>query len=127
MVSAMMSAAPCCSGELASEASTAVRKVVTVPGITLLATAVSWASVDGRAGDQDHVGAGWPVGPGRVSSGMTTKVPPPGWAGVPLRVPATRTWNGPIAVQRVSWVAPVPRRAAAAGEASTGTGGAEGH
>ena len=52
---------------------------------------------------------------------MTTKAPPPGWAGVLLRVPATRTLNGPIAVSVVSCVAPVPRMAAADGEASTGT------
>ena len=43
MVSAMISPAPCCSGELASEASTAVRKVRRLPGITLWATAESWA------------------------------------------------------------------------------------
>ena len=52
---------------------------------------------------------------------MTTKAPPPGWAGVLLRVPATRTLNGPIADSEVSCVAPAPRMAAADGEASTGT------
>ena len=67
------------------------------------------------------VGSGWPAGPGRICSGMTTKAPPPGWAGVLLRVPATRTLSGPIAVSVVSCVAPVPRIAAADGEASTGT------
>ena len=41
MVSVMRSPAPCWSGELASEASTPVRNVVTLPGITRSATAVS--------------------------------------------------------------------------------------
>ena len=36
---------------------------------------------------------------------MTTKAPPPGWAGVLLRMPATRTLNGPIADSEVSCVA----------------------
>src|SRR5208282_2819161 len=121
MASATMSVAPCCSGELASEASTAARKVMTLPGITLLATADSWASSIAEPVTSIMLGAGEPAGPGRVSIGMTTKAPPPGWAGVLLRMPATRTLNGPIGYSELSRVAPAPRMAAADGEASTGT------
>ena len=77
-----------------------------LPGITLPATAVSWARSMALPVTRTMLGAGWPAGPGRVSSGMTTKVPPPGWAGVLLRMPATRTLTGPIGYSEVSCVAP---------------------
>ena len=77
MVSAMMSPAPCCSGELASEASTAVRKVSALPG-NLSVTAESWASSIAEPVTSTVLGRGCPAGPGRVCSGMTTKAPPPG-------------------------------------------------
>ena len=91
MVSVMISPAPCCSGELASEASTAVRKVVMLPGSTRSATAVSRASLIADPVTRSMLGAGEPACPGRVSSGMTTKDPPAGWAGVLASRPATRT------------------------------------
>ena len=52
---------------------------------------------------------------------MTTKAPPPGWAGVLSMMPATRTLSGPTAPSVLSWTGAVPRMAAADGEASTGT------
>ncbi len=69
------------------------------------------------------------------SRSMTTNAPPAGTAGVSARMPATRTWIGPIADSVLSWAVPRSMTAAAAGEASTGTvvpkattppGGAEG-
>ena len=70
---------------------------------------------------RSRFGTGAPVGPLRVRSGMTTKAPPAGRAGVLARMPATRTVSGPIAPSVLSWTGAWPSTVAADGEASTGT------
>ena len=75
-----------------------------------------WAPVSSA-----RLGAGWPRTPGRVRNGMSTNMPPAGWAGVPATMPATRIRIGPIGSIDVSWTIPEPSAAAAAGEAITGT------
>jgi hypothetical protein len=56
--------APCWSGELASEASTPVRNVVTLPGIARSATAVSFVWSIAEPVARSRLGAGAPAGPG---------------------------------------------------------------
>ena len=65
MVSVMRSPAPCWSGELASEASTPVRNVMTLPGITRSATAVSRAWSIAEPVARSRLGAGAPARPGQ--------------------------------------------------------------
>ena len=77
-----------------------------LPGMIRLTRAVSWLSSIAEPLTRTRLGAGCPAGPGRVSCGMTTNVPPPGWAGVLLTMPATRTENGPAGVSVASCVAP---------------------
>jgi hypothetical protein len=96
MLRVMMTAPPCGSGEPASEASTADRKVTVLPGSARPATAESRAWSIPEPSTRTVFGAGRPAGPGRVRSAMTANAPPPGSAGVALKVPATRTVTGPI-------------------------------
>src|SRR5579872_3300365 len=67
-----------------------------------------------------RLGTGRPRAPGRVRIVMSTNMPPAGSAGVLVTIPATLIVIGPIRYCEVSWTAPVPRTAAADGEASTG-------
>ena len=61
MVSAMISPAPCWSGEPVSEASTAARNVMMLSGIHLPTTAESWASSMAEPVTSTMLGAGWPA------------------------------------------------------------------
>ena len=119
--------APCCSGASARLASTSERSVTAAPGTRRRATARSAGpSIPPPLSSSRLAGAGAvAVLPGAARSGSRTNAPPPGSAGVPAIRPATRTVSGPATI--VPWSAlslpGLPRSAAAAaGEASTGTG-----
>src|ERR1051325_2492808 len=74
-----------------------------LPGIARWAAAVSLAWLIEVPLTRSRFGTGAPVGPLRVRSGMTTKDPPAGRAGVLARMPATRTVSGPLAPSVRSW------------------------
>ena len=94
-------------------------------GSTLPATAVSWALSIAEPPTRIRLGAGWPFGPGSTCWAITTKAPPVASAGVLPTRPVTCALTGPIAYSELSWFVPAAAasRAAAGGEASTGTVG----
>src|SRR5271156_830127 len=93
-----------------------------LPGMIRLTRAVSWLSSMAEPATRTMLAGDWPPGTYRAGSGRMTNVPPPGSAGVPVRMPATRTETWAGGASEVSCVTPCPRTAAAAGEASTGRG-----
>src|SRR5271170_5486332 len=93
---------------------------IVLPGISLLTMAESWLSSIAEPATRTMLAGDWPPGTDRAGSGRMTNVPPPGSAGVPVRMPATRTETWAGGASEVSCVPPCPRRAAATGEASTG-------
>src|SRR5579859_1991830 len=119
-VRVIRSAAACWSGALPSPFRTSDRNAMVAGGSVL---AISRESLDRSMSVpviRARLGVGRPRTPGTVRMGMITNMPPAGSAGVRATIPATRTRTGPISSCDVSWTVPVPRAAAADGEASTG-------